>query len=82
MKAAMKAISLNMPENLLELSGELAGHLGLSRADYIRKALERMNQIARAELRAKRIAEASRRCRAESMRVNAEFAAFERDPGA
>lgn len=82
MKGAMKAISLNMPDTLLETSGQLAGNLGLSRADYIRKALEHMNQIARAELRARRMAAASRKCRAESMRVNAEFAAFEHDPGA
>ena len=82
MKTAMKAISLNMPDTLLETSGQLAANLGLSRADYIRKALEHMNQLARAQLRARRMAEASRKCRAESMRVNAEFAAIEHDPGA
>ena len=35
-----------------------------------------------AQLRAKRLADASRKVRRESMRVNAEFAAIEQDPSA
>jgi hypothetical protein len=41
-----------------------------------------MNRATRAQLRAKRLAEVSRRVRKESMRINAEFAAIERDPDA
>lgn len=41
-----------------------------------------MNRETRAEVRARRLAEVSRKVRGESMRVNAEFAAVERDPDA
>ena len=75
----MPAISLKLPEHLLAASGECAAALQLSRAEYVRKALERMNRDTRARLRADRLEVASRRVRQESMRVNAEFAAVERD---
>jgi hypothetical protein len=39
-----------------------------------------MNRKVAARLRAERLAEVSKRVREESMRVNAEFAAIERDP--
>ena len=78
----MSAVSLKLPEELLERSGECARALRLSRAEYIRQAIERMNRETRAQLRAERLAEVSRRVRDESMRVNAEFAAIEQDPDA
>jgi hypothetical protein len=78
----MGVISLKLPENLLETSGQCANALRLSRAAYIRRAIERMNRETHAQLRAKRLAEASKKVRKESMKVNAEFAATERDPDA
>lgn len=78
----MTAISLKLPEELLEVSGACAEALGMSRAEYIRRAIERMNRETRARTRAKRLAEASRRVRGESLAVNAEFAAIEGDPDA
>lgn len=75
----MKAISLKLPDNLLETSRRYAASLRLSRAAYIRMAVEEMNRQIRARERAKRLAEVSRRVRKESMRINAEFAAIERD---
>ena len=78
----MGAISLKLSDNLVEASGECARALRLSRAEYIRRAIERMNRETRAQLRAQRLAEVSRKVREESMRVNAEFAAIERDPDA
>jgi len=78
----MGAISLKLPDELAEASAECARALRLSRAAYIRRAIERMNRETRAQLRAARLAEASRKVREESMRVNAEFAAIERDPDA
>jgi hypothetical protein len=41
-----------------------------------------MNRETQTRLRARRLADASRRVRAESMKVNAEFAAIERAPDA
>ena len=75
----MPAISLKLSEHLLAASGQCAAALQLSRAEYVRRALERMNRETRARLRADRLQTASRRVRRESMRVNAEFDAIERD---
>lgn len=75
----MPAISLKLPERLLAASVQCAAALQLSRAEYIRRALERMNHDTRARLRADRLQAASRRVRQDSMRVNAEFDAVERD---
>ena len=78
----METISLKLPEDLLNESGRHAAALRLSRAAYIRQAIERLNRESQARLRAKRLAEVSRKVRKESMRVNAEFAAIERAPDA
>ena len=75
----MAAISLKLPDDLLEASGRCADALRLTRAEYKRRALEEMNRDTRAGLRARRLGDASRRVRGESMRVNEEFAAIERD---
>ncbi len=78
----MESISLKLPPDLLKTSDRCAKALGVPRAEYIRRALERMNREAEARARAERMARASRKVRRESMRVNAEFAATERDPDA
>jgi Arc/MetJ-type ribon-helix-helix transcriptional regulator len=66
----------------MEESGRLAETLRVSRAEYIRMAIRRLNRKTAARLRAERLAEVSKRVRKESMKVNAEFAAIERDPDA
>jgi metal-responsive CopG/Arc/MetJ family transcriptional regulator len=78
----MESISLKLSEDLLAASDRNAKALGIPRAEYIRRAIERMNREAEAAAVAKRIARASYRVRDESMRVNAEFAAIEHDPDA
>jgi len=77
----MESISLKLPEELLATSERCARALGIPRAEYIRRAIERMNREAEARVRAERMTRASRKVRKESMRVNTEFAAVERDPG-
>lgn len=81
-KETMSAISLKLPDELLQVSSECAAELNVSRAEYIRLAIEHFNRENRQRVSARRMAEASPRVRAESMRVNAEFAAFEVDPDA
>jgi predicted transcriptional regulator len=76
----MAAISLKLPGELLEASDRCADALRLTRAAYIRRALEQMNRKTRARLRARRLRDASRKVRAESMRVNAEFKRWRPDP--
>lgn len=78
----MLAISLRLPDSLLKRSAECARALRISRAEYIRQAIERMNGETDAQVRARRLQDASRRVRNESMRVNAEFAAVEEAPDA
>ena len=78
----MGAIFLKLPEDVLETSRRCAETLHLSRATYIRLAIERMNQHTQVLLRARRLAEASKKVRKESLRVNREFAAIERTPNA
>ena len=78
----MGAISLKLPEDVLEASRRCADTLHLSRAAYIRRAVVRMNRQMQALFRAKRLAEASKKVRKESLRVNREFAAIERTPDA
>ena len=78
----MKAISLKLPDELVTTSEECAETLSLSRAEYIRRAIERMNKETRDSTRASRMKQASLKVRQESMQVNAEFAAIEEDPNA
>ncbi len=76
----METISLTLSDELLKTSGQCAKLLQLSRAEYIRRAIARMNGNTRRQLRAKRLANASRKVCQESMRVNAEFEDIEHDP--
>ena len=78
----MESISLKLTEALLKTSDRCAHALGIPRAEYIRRAIVRMNREAEARARAERMARASRKVRKESMAVNAEFATIERDPDA
>jgi predicted transcriptional regulator len=78
----MEAISLKLPPELVESAAQHAKALGISRAEYMRRAIARMNREAAAATRARRLARVSRKVRGETMRVNAEFAAVEHDPDA
>ena len=75
----MATISLKLPEDLLAAAGRCAEALQLTRAEYIRRAVEHMNHGTHERLRARRLRDASRKVRGESMRVNEEFSAIERD---
>lgn len=76
----MGAISLKLPVDILKTSRRCADILHLSMATYFRQAVEHMNRETQALLRARRLAEASKKVRKESLRVNREFAASERTP--
>ena len=82
MKISMEAISLKLPREFLEESRRCAEAMRLSRAAYFRHAIDQMNRETRSKLRAQRLAQASRKVRKESLRVNAEFSAIEGDPDA
>jgi metal-responsive CopG/Arc/MetJ family transcriptional regulator len=48
----MEAISLKLPEKLLQKTAQCAEAIGIPRAEYIRRAIERMNQETEAAHRA------------------------------
>ena len=76
----MSTISLRLPDSLMEEVDTFARELHIPRAAYVRKALEQMNATVAAQHRRARLMDVSRKVRAESMRVNAEFSGIEHDP--
>jgi hypothetical protein len=75
----MRAILLKLPDELVEAGDSCADSLGVSRAEYIRRAIDRMNHETARIQRARDLINASKKVRAESARVNAEFDAIEGD---
>jgi len=73
----MATISIRLKDDIVEKLNEHSRNLHIPRAEYVRRAVVAMNKQVDKELRRKKIMEASRRVREESMRINAEFAAIE-----
>jgi predicted transcriptional regulator len=78
----MTTIAIRVPDEVLAEASKKAKALHVPRSEYIRQAIIAMNQKVETELRRKRIMEASKLVRKESMKVNAEFAAVEDLPDA
>ncbi|MCK4870836.1 MAG: CopG family transcriptional regulator [Gammaproteobacteria bacterium] len=76
----MTAISIRLTNKFVDETDVLAHKLHMSRTEYIRHAIEEMNRLVAQNERKKRIANASLKTRAESMRVNREFSEIEHDP--
>ena len=75
----MSVISIRLPEQLLNQLDHMAGILHIQRAEYIRKAIEHMNEEINKSERKEKLIQASMRVREESMRVNKEFSDIEHD---
>jgi len=78
----MTTLSLRLPDELLQDVDDFARQMHIPRAEYVRKALEQMNMTVAAQHRRSRLMESSRKVRAESMAVNAEFTVIEDVPHA
>ncbi len=76
----MATISIRIQDKDLDELNKRSRTLHIPRAEYVRQAVIAMNKKIDEEQRKKRIIEASRRVRQESMRVNAEFDAVEDAP--
>jgi metal-responsive CopG/Arc/MetJ family transcriptional regulator len=76
----MTTISLRLPDDLLNEVEKRAKDLHIPRAEYVRRALERMNREVLQQMRRTRLMELSLRVREESMNVNAEFSEVEHEP--
>jgi metal-responsive CopG/Arc/MetJ family transcriptional regulator len=76
----MSTLTIRLPDQLmLEVEKNSKGQ-NLSRAGYVRKALESMNKEVLASHRRERLVKASFHVRDESMKINADFDATEHDP--
>ena len=73
----MTTISLRIPDKLLTEVTQYSKEMNIPRTEYIRKSLIEMNHQMELKMRRKRMMDASRRVREESMKVNAEFDAME-----
>ena len=77
----MATISLRIPDKLLTEVTQYSKEMSIPRTEYIRKSLIEMNHQMELKMRHKRMMDASRRVREESMKVNAEFDAMEYSKG-
>ncbi len=75
-------VSIRLHDDLLRALKISARLLHLSQTEYIRTAIDRMNQEIAKQERKKRLQDASLRVRKESMKVNREFSDIENDPEA
>ncbi|OGT49419.1 MAG: hypothetical protein A3E82_06410 [Gammaproteobacteria bacterium RIFCSPHIGHO2_12_FULL_38_11] len=73
-------VSIRLNDDLFREMKANAQMLHLSQTDYIRKAIEIMNDEIVKKQRRRRLKEASLLVRKESMKINAEFSEVEHDP--
>ena len=73
-------VSLRLNESLLKEMKAKAQLLHLSQTEYIRKAIQLLNNETEKQERRKRLKQASLRVRKESMEINQEFSEIDHDP--
>ena len=76
----MSTLTVRLPDQLMGEVEKISKGQKLSRAGYVRKALESMNKEVLASDRRERLAKASFQVRDESMKINAEFDATDHAP--
>lgn len=76
----MSVISVRLSDKLLREIDVMAQTLHVARTEYIRKAIEQMNEKTLSLKRKQHLIQASLKVRNESMAVNAEFSKVEHDP--
>jgi predicted transcriptional regulator len=76
----MSALTIRLDDSTLSELTSKAEKLHLTRSEYVRKAIEFMNNMLSKKEKSAALADASMRVRNESMAINAEFAEIEYDP--
>ena len=76
----MSSVSMRLSDSLLHELDKRAAELDIPRTEYIRRAIVAMNAALDGAKRRDGLRRASRKVRAGSIEVNAEFAAIERAP--
>lgn len=75
----MTVITLRLSEEVLVEMNSNAKLLDMTRADYLREAINRFNRSTRKKWEREILQNASLKVRADSMRINAEFSLIEGD---
>ena len=76
----MSALTVRLPNNVIDEVNNRAKKLHITRSEYIRKSIENMNKKLQQQERKDRIIKASKLVRKESMVVNSEFSKVEYEP--
>lgn len=78
----MALVSIRLNDELFQDMKAKAHVLHLSQTNYIRRAIEHMNDDIERRRRKERLTQASLRVREESMKINTEFSEIDYDPEA
>lgn len=76
----MSALTVRLPNKIINEVDNLAKKLHITRSEYIRKSIENMNKKLQQQERKDRFIRVSKLVRKESMLVNLEFAKVEYEP--
>ena len=76
----MSALTVRLPNNLIDEVNSRAKKLHITRSEYVRKSIENMNRKLQQQERKDRVIRASKLVRKESMVVNTEFSKVEYEP--
>ena len=76
----MSALTIRLPEEVVNEIDMRAQKLHISRSEYIRQSIEAMNKGIYEQERKARLIRVSKQVRKESMAINAEFSKVEYDP--
>jgi metal-responsive CopG/Arc/MetJ family transcriptional regulator len=75
----MTIVTIRLPEKILHEVDLFAQDIHVARAEYIRLAIEQMNDLIKSKKRSERLKAASMLVRKESIRINKEFTRIEND---
>lgn len=76
----MSALTIRLPDNVMDELDKRAQKLHITRSAYIRKSIETMNKKMQEEEKRTKLIETSKRVRKESILINSEFSKVEYDP--
>ncbi len=76
----MSALTIRLPDKVMNEVDKRAQKLHITRSEYIRKSIESMNKRMQEEESRANLIETSKRVRKESMIINSEFSKVDHDP--
>lgn len=76
----MSALTVRLPDNVIDEVNNRAKKLHITRSEYIRKSIENMNKNLQQQDRKDKFIRVSKLVRKESMVVNSEFSKVEYEP--